>query len=319
MQPAVRWCVLHLQFLPVLSFNGVPHSLQSSWLLRCLSFSPMSLQTLVCGLLGLPPVNGVLPQAPMHTRSLAHIPKRSQHKHLAPAHARPGDAALTVNGTSGGSEWTADSYNAAPIRQLPAVAAVTQSLSKLRLGRGADADRQELSTGAHTQHVQQQPEGVHAVTAALSHMHLDTAGQPHEHSSPFGTPRASAALQPDCQLSQQAGAAAASSPSAGHSSADGAVLRHRQRSLSPTGSQGVTTAAGSSAPQHRRSGPSLEMHQQQPAQGRGRLHPSGSNLAINTLPDSAAAELGGGGGKDGDGGLVSPAEQGSYLRLEVRV
>ncbi|WIA09994.1 hypothetical protein OEZ85_010206 [Tetradesmus obliquus] len=29
--------------------------------------------TLVCGLLGIPPVNGVLPQAPMHTRSLAHL------------------------------------------------------------------------------------------------------------------------------------------------------------------------------------------------------------------------------------------------------
>lgn len=28
-------------------------------------------QTLICGLLGLPPSNGVLPQSPMHTRSLA--------------------------------------------------------------------------------------------------------------------------------------------------------------------------------------------------------------------------------------------------------
>ncbi|WIA30064.1 hypothetical protein OEZ86_000159 [Tetradesmus obliquus] len=33
--------------------------------------------TLVCGLLGIPPVNGVLPQAPMHTRSLAHL-RRTQ-------------------------------------------------------------------------------------------------------------------------------------------------------------------------------------------------------------------------------------------------
>ncbi|KAF8069590.1 BOR1 [Scenedesmus sp. PABB004] len=32
--------------------------------------------SLACGLLGVPPVNGVLPQAPMHTRSLAHIRKR---------------------------------------------------------------------------------------------------------------------------------------------------------------------------------------------------------------------------------------------------
>ena len=28
-------------------------------------------QTLICGLLGLPPSNGVLPQSPMHTKSLA--------------------------------------------------------------------------------------------------------------------------------------------------------------------------------------------------------------------------------------------------------
>ena len=31
------------------------------------------MQTLLLGLIGLPPVNGVLPQAPMHTRSLAHL------------------------------------------------------------------------------------------------------------------------------------------------------------------------------------------------------------------------------------------------------
>ena len=30
----------------------------------------MAAQTLACGLLGLPPVNGVLPQAPMHSRAL---------------------------------------------------------------------------------------------------------------------------------------------------------------------------------------------------------------------------------------------------------
>lgn len=28
-------------------------------------------QTSICGLLGLPPSNGVLPQSPMHTKSLA--------------------------------------------------------------------------------------------------------------------------------------------------------------------------------------------------------------------------------------------------------
>jgi hypothetical protein len=286
------------------------------WLLWLDTSVLPSPQTLVCGLLGLPPVNGVLPQAPMHTRSLAHIPKRSQQKHAA-AHTRPGDAALTVNGTSDESEWTADSYNAAPARQVPAVAAVTQSLSKLRLGRGTEAARQELSTGAQAQHMQQPPEGVHAVTAALSHMHLDTPGHFHENSSPFGTPKASAGLDPGRQYSQQAGSAS-SSPSAEHN-ADGAVLRHRQRSLSPSGSQGVNTAAGSSAPQQRRVRPSLELQQQQRAQGRGRLHPSGSDMAINTLPDSAAAELSTGiGAREADGGLGPPAEQGSYLRLEVR-
>ncbi|EFN58890.1 hypothetical protein CHLNCDRAFT_20008, partial [Chlorella variabilis] len=34
-------------------------------------FFLLGLMTLLCGLLGLPPVNGVLPQAPMHTRALA--------------------------------------------------------------------------------------------------------------------------------------------------------------------------------------------------------------------------------------------------------
>lgn len=34
------------------------------------------LQTLLCGLIGLPPSNGVLPQSPMHTRSLAVLKKQ---------------------------------------------------------------------------------------------------------------------------------------------------------------------------------------------------------------------------------------------------
>ena len=33
-------------------------------------------QTLLCGLLGLPPSNGVLPQAPMHTKSLATLKRQ---------------------------------------------------------------------------------------------------------------------------------------------------------------------------------------------------------------------------------------------------
>lgn len=38
------------------------------------------LQTLICGLIGLPPSNGVLPQSPMHTKSLA-VLKRQVFKH----------------------------------------------------------------------------------------------------------------------------------------------------------------------------------------------------------------------------------------------
>ena len=33
-------------------------------------------QTLLCGLIGLPPSNGVLPQSPMHTKSLAVLRKQ---------------------------------------------------------------------------------------------------------------------------------------------------------------------------------------------------------------------------------------------------
>jgi hypothetical protein len=34
--------------------------------------------TLLCGLLGLPPVNGVLPQSPMHTKALAQVAGKRQ-------------------------------------------------------------------------------------------------------------------------------------------------------------------------------------------------------------------------------------------------
>lgn len=39
-------------------------------------FLLLSLMTLICGLIGIPPVNGVLPQAPMHTKSLATLKKQ---------------------------------------------------------------------------------------------------------------------------------------------------------------------------------------------------------------------------------------------------
>lgn len=39
-------------------------------------FFLLGIMTLMCGLLGIPPVNGVLPQAPMHTKSLATLKKQ---------------------------------------------------------------------------------------------------------------------------------------------------------------------------------------------------------------------------------------------------
>ena len=36
--------------------------------------------TMMCGLLGLPPVNGVIPQSPMHTKSLARIQDQERTK-----------------------------------------------------------------------------------------------------------------------------------------------------------------------------------------------------------------------------------------------
>lgn len=51
----------------------------------------LSLITLACGLLGLPPINGVLPQAPMHTAALAKLKQQMQ----SPAAQQPtADAAV---------------------------------------------------------------------------------------------------------------------------------------------------------------------------------------------------------------------------------
>ena len=49
-------------------------------------------QTLACGLLGIPPVNGVLPQAPMHARSL--ITLRQQNTLAALRRKRKASTAL---------------------------------------------------------------------------------------------------------------------------------------------------------------------------------------------------------------------------------
>lgn len=53
-------------------------------------FAVLSALTLTCGLLGIPPVNGVLPQAPMHTRSLAYINKAKERTPEAPVRAAKG-------------------------------------------------------------------------------------------------------------------------------------------------------------------------------------------------------------------------------------
>ncbi|ONM36671.1 Boron transporter 4 [Zea mays] len=44
----------------------------------------LSLTTLICGLLGIPPSNGVLPQSPMHTRSLAVLKRQTVSAHKEP-------------------------------------------------------------------------------------------------------------------------------------------------------------------------------------------------------------------------------------------
>lgn len=47
------------------------------------------MQTLLCGLLGIPPSNGVLPQSPMHTRSLAVLKRQAMQKKMV-KHAKEG-------------------------------------------------------------------------------------------------------------------------------------------------------------------------------------------------------------------------------------
>ncbi|KAM0838566.1 hypothetical protein ACQ4PT_060894 [Festuca glaucescens] len=45
-------------------------------------FTRNAMQVLICGLLGIPPSNGVLPQAPMHTRSLAVLRRQALRKKM---------------------------------------------------------------------------------------------------------------------------------------------------------------------------------------------------------------------------------------------
>ena len=55
----------------------------------------IAVMTLVCGLIGLPPVNGVLPQAPLHTKAL--VAKSSKSKKV-----KGSDVNLVELGHSGG-------------------------------------------------------------------------------------------------------------------------------------------------------------------------------------------------------------------------
>lgn len=265
----------------------------------------LCLQTLVCGLLGLPPVNGVLPQAPMHTRSLAHISKQHQHQQNGNAAAQH---ACTIHGSnSSESDWRGGSHDVEGHAQhdgVPYVEAVAESLSQMQLGQPYQHVRSTATypVGVTGQQQQlQQPEGVHAVTTALSHMHLDTPVDDDPDDNPFGTPRASAAIAPRSQPF--------------HETQETAVVRRRQRSLSPTATAGVTAAASSALQRQQRHQQSLELQQQAHSRTRGRLHPSGSDVAINSLPDSAAVDLGPGDANAADGQLV--VDHGSYLRLEV--
>ncbi|KAI8108658.1 hypothetical protein M9435_005075 [Picochlorum sp. BPE23] len=61
----------------------------------------LALMTLLCGLLGIPPVNGVIPQSPMHTKSLALVEsgqRKRQREHASANGIREGSKG--VNGTS---------------------------------------------------------------------------------------------------------------------------------------------------------------------------------------------------------------------------
>ncbi|KAM3401310.1 hypothetical protein ACQJBY_005829 [Aegilops geniculata] len=78
----ILWTALSYS-LPTKIPSGVPRRLFTP-----LPWEPKSLQhwtvakVLICGLLGIPPSNGVLPQAPMHTRSLAVLRRQALRKQM---------------------------------------------------------------------------------------------------------------------------------------------------------------------------------------------------------------------------------------------
>ena len=59
----------------------------------------ISAMTIICGMLGLPPVNGVLPQAPLHTRSLCSKIKRKGAKDAESLEHKPEQASLVCHET----------------------------------------------------------------------------------------------------------------------------------------------------------------------------------------------------------------------------
>jgi len=256
----------------------------------------------------------------MHTRSLAHIrktPDTPTAAHTAAA-ATEADGDATLHSSSNSeADWLQDSQEYAAGKGSggtapSSVTAVTESFSHLQLGGHTS------STAAHAEHptAQQQPEGIAAMTSALSHMHLDTPAESQLHDSPFGTPTATAAR---CQTKAPFHPGVqATSAAAGACSHAASALRHRQRSLSPTHTMAGSAAATAAPQQHyQQQQASLEMQQQQRrGRARGRLHPSGSDVAINTMPDSA--NDGTGDPVAGPGKEQQPAHPGVYLKLEVR-
>lgn len=73
---AYHYDILLLGFMVYPFFLHFPLKFQFVLGIFCLSCKFFCFQTLACGLLGLPPSNGVLPQSPMHTRSLAVLKKQ---------------------------------------------------------------------------------------------------------------------------------------------------------------------------------------------------------------------------------------------------
>ncbi len=76
-------------------------------------------QTLLCGLIGLPPVNGVLPQAPMHTRALADLKRLMAENRQRKQQQKP----MNVQRTNGRFDNTDAAEHAPAMEQLPPAAA----------------------------------------------------------------------------------------------------------------------------------------------------------------------------------------------------